>query len=290
MPHSGSKPFNTLNVDSLLQDDNSFGEQALNSESIFAHSSPQTQSSVPCDRDPDTIPKTMSDDFSVESVKEPGEESLSKNNSNGNIPAPGLFQSLQTVPNRQTDLNEINRQPNVPDSSATNPTVTKEILKPQIRVKPMAKVIPIRSTSQEQANAQASVNGAEGFTASPTTANGIDIQTAVNNDSHKVVANAPYGEYPDMRENNREDATNSSQGTPPSMGRQQPSLTTNQESPQTEEINLVDDIGQQSNFHHTASGNVLAAPVSDNSGESESNQSSLQQETDNVLQAPDSFH
>ncbi|XP_052082976.1 uncharacterized protein LOC127720427 isoform X2 [Mytilus californianus] len=291
MPHSDNKPFNSLNADSLLQDDSSFGEQALNSESIFAHSSPQTQSSVPCDRDPDTIPKTMSDNFSVESVKEPGEESLSKNNSNGNIPAPGLFQSLQTVPNRQTDLNEINHQSDVPDIPATNPTAAKEILKPQIRVKPMAKVIPIRSTSQEQqANPQASVSGAEGFTASPTTANGIDIQIAVNNDSHKVVANTPYGEYPDMRENNREDDTNSTLGTPPSMVRQQPSLTTNQESPQTEEINLVDNIGQQPNFHQTASGNMLAAPVSDNSGESASNQSSLQQETDNVPQAPDSFH
>lgn len=150
MSNSDSKTYNTLNANSLLQDDNSIGEQA--SESVFVHSSPQTHhSSVPCDRDPDTIPKTMSDDFSIESVKELRKESLPKNNSNGNIPE-ALFQSLQTVPNRLTDLNDISQrsevpelpaanQPNVPDSSARNPPVAKEILKPQARVRPTAKGI-----------------------------------------------------------------------------------------------------------------------------------------------------
>ncbi|CAG2204963.1 unnamed protein product [Mytilus edulis] len=257
MPHSGSKTYNSLNADSILQDGNSFGEQVLN-QFCFCSSSPQTQSPVLCDRDPDTIPKTMSDNFSIES----------------------------------TDLkDEINHQSRVPEIPAANPTVKKEILKPQTRVKPMAKVFPVRSTSQDQqANAQSSVNGAEGFTPSPTTANGIDIQQAVNNDSHKVVANTHYGEYPDMRENNTEDATNSAQGPPPSMDsseglRQQPSLSTNHESPPTDEINHIDN-NEQLNLHETASGNVLATPSSDNSRESESNQS-LQQET--VNQAPDTY-
>lgn len=142
MPHSGSKTYNSLNADSILQDSKSFGEQVLNAESVFVHSSPQTSSSRLCDRDPDTIPKTMSDNFSIESVKEPGKESLPKNNSNGNIPAAGLFQSLQTVPYRQTDLkDEINHQSRVPEIPAANTTVKKEILKPQTRVKPMAKGI-----------------------------------------------------------------------------------------------------------------------------------------------------
>ncbi|VDI06633.1 Hypothetical predicted protein [Mytilus galloprovincialis] len=292
VPHSDSKTYNSLNADSFLQDDNSLDENAL--ESVFVHStsSPQTQSPVPCGRDPDTIPKTMSDNFSIESVKEPGKESLPKNNSNGNIPAAGLFQSLQTVPYRQTDLkDEINHQSRVPEIPATNPTVKKEILKPQTRVKPMAKVFPVRSTSQDQqTNTQSSVNGAEGFTPSPTTANGIDIQQAVNNDSHKVVANTHYGEYQDMRENNTEDAINSAQGYSPSMDsseglRQQPSLSTNHESPPTDEINHIDN-NEQPNLHETASGNVLATPSSDNSRESESNQS-LQQET--INQAPDTY-
>ncbi|XP_071147728.1 uncharacterized protein [Mytilus edulis] len=292
MSNSDSKTYNSLNADSFLQDDNSLDENTL--ESVFVHSasSPQTQSPVPCCRDPDTIPKTMSDNFSIESVKEPGKESLPKNNSNGNIPAAGLFQSLQTVPYRRTDLkDEINHQSRVPEIPAANPTVKKEILKPQTRVKPMAKVIPVRSTSQEQQpNAQSSGNGAQGYTPSPTTANGIDIQQAVNNDSHKVVANTHYGEYPDMRENNTGGVINSAQGHPPSMDsseglRQQPSLSTNHESPPTDEINHIDN-NEQPNLHETASGNVLATPSSDNSRESESNQS-LQQET--VNQAPDTY-
>ncbi|XP_076085001.1 uncharacterized protein LOC143055845 isoform X2 [Mytilus galloprovincialis] len=85
----------------------------------------------------------MSDNFSIESVKELGKESLSKNNSNENIPAAGLFQSLQTVPYRQTDLmDEIYHQSRVPEIPAANPTGAKEILKPQTRVKPMAKDSP----------------------------------------------------------------------------------------------------------------------------------------------------
>ncbi|XP_063409023.1 uncharacterized protein LOC134692497 [Mytilus trossulus] len=272
--------YNTLNADSLSQDDNSIGDQA--SESVFVHNSPQTHSSVPCDLEPDTIPKTMSDNFSIESVKELRKESLLKNNSNGNIPE-ALFQSLQTVPNRQTNLNEINQQSEVPELPAANPTAAREILKPQTRVKPMAKVIPVRLTSQEQqANAQSPGNGAEGYTPSPTTEYGNDIQQAVNNENHKVVANAPYGEYPDMSENNTEDGSISAQGPPLSMDgsgdlRQQPTLSTNHESPPTDEMNL----------HQTASGNVLATPSSDNSVESERNQSSLQQET--VNQVPDTY-
>ncbi|XP_076111997.1 uncharacterized protein LOC143080157 [Mytilus galloprovincialis] len=298
VPHSDSKTYNSLNADNFLQDDNSLDENALESGFVHSASSPQTQSPVPCDRYPDTIPKTMSDDFSIESVKELRKESLPRNNFNLNIPE-AFFQSLQTVPDRLTDVNDISQrsevpelpaanQPNVPDLSARNPPVAKEILKPQTRVRPTAKVIPIRSTSQEQqANAQSSGNGAEGYTPSPTTVNGIDIHQAVNNDSHKIVANAPYGEFQDIRENNTEDATNPTQGPPPSMERQQPSLTTTHESQQSEEINQTENNEHQSNLHQTASGNVLATPSSDNSRESESNQFSLQQETAN--QVPDTY-
>lgn len=90
-----------------------------------------------------------------------------------------------------------------------------------------------------------------------------------------------------MRENNTEDAANSTQGPPPSMDglvelRQQPSLSTSHESQPTEEMNHEENNEQQPDLHQTASGNVLATPSSDNSRESESNQSSLQQETVNV--------